>query len=295
MVFKRDLVSALNVCPECGFHHPLGGLDRLKSVLDEGSIFLLPEVVVPDDPLHFRDLRRYTDRLREARQKTGQRDAALAAQGCLRGVPVLVVAQSFEFMGGSMGMAVGETLVRAIEAALSSNCPLIIFIASGGARMQEGILSLMQMAKVTAALTLLREARLPYVVVLTNPTTGGVLASYGMLGDIHIAEPGALIGFAGQRVTAELRQKERPVDYQRSEFAYAHGTVDVIASRQEMRDVLVRLICLLKGLPNKQGNSALIPTGQRSSRGAEFGRGPANAIKCNLTDIYLQSKVQYHS
>ncbi len=197
MVFHRELTDNLNVCPNCGHHMAISPRERFRHLFD-GGIFV--QIEVPDpvaDPLHFRDEKRYTERLRDARRKTGEHEAMLAVEGRIFGLPVVAIGQDFAFMGGSMGMAVGNALLRAAEAAIDRKAPLVVFAAAGGARMQEGILSLMQMPRTTMAVQMLREAGLPYVVVLTNPTTGGVTASYAMLGDIHIAEPGALICFAG--------------------------------------------------------------------------------------------------
>jgi acetyl-CoA carboxylase carboxyl transferase subunit beta len=245
MIFHRDLVTAQNVCPGCGYHMRIGSAERFAAVLDEGSLDELIPPEVAADPLRFRDDKRYSDRLKEARAKTGKLDALAVARGTLEGMPVMVGVQSFDFMGGSLGMAVGEALVRAMETAAAESRPFILFVASGGARMQEGILSLMQMPRVTVAVDMLREAGLPYIVVLTDPTTGGVSASYAMLGDVHIAEPGALIGFAGQRVITQTLREQLPEGFQRAEYLLQHGMIDMVVHRHKMRETLSRLVHLL--------------------------------------------------
>jgi len=245
MIFHRDLVAAQYVCPQCGHHMRIGPPERFAAIFD-GAQFeeLIPPEVAPD-PLRFRDEKRYADRLRDARSKTGRIDALAAARGFLDGLPVLVAVQPFDFLGGSLGMAVGEALVNAMQAAVEENRAFILFVASGGARMQEGVLSLMQMPRVTIAVDMLRDAGLPYIVVLTDPTTGGVSASYAMLGDVHIAEPGALIGFAGQRVTANAVREQLPEGYQRAEYLLAHGMIDMVTHRHQLRETLSRLVHLL--------------------------------------------------
>jgi acetyl-CoA carboxylase carboxyl transferase subunit beta len=205
---------------------------------------LVPPAVVVD-PLKFRDEKRYTDRLREARSKTGQTDALSAARGTIDGLPVMIAVQDFAFMGGSLGLAVGEALVEAMVAAVEEGRSFVLFVASGGARMQEGMLSLMQMPRVTVAVDALREAHLPYIVVLTDPTTGGVSASYAMLGDVHIAEPGALIGFAGQRVIAQTMREQLPEGFQRAEYLFDHGMVDLVVHRKDLRETVSRLLHLM--------------------------------------------------
>jgi acetyl-CoA carboxylase carboxyl transferase subunit beta len=204
---------------------------------------------MPLDPLKFRDVKRYTDRLKEYRTKTGALDAVRLAFGKLEGMDVVVAVQDFDFLGGSLGMAAGETIITGMTAAVERHAPFIIFTASGGARMQEGIFSLMQMPRTTIAVQRLRAARLPYIVVLTNPTTGGVTASYGMLGDIHIAEPGAVIGFAGPRVIEQTIRERLPEGFQRAEYLEAHGMIDMVVKRQDMRAVLARLCALLMRAP----------------------------------------------
>jgi len=245
MIFHRDLEAALQVCPSCGHHMRLSAKERFASVFDASTFDELIPPEVPTDPLRFRDEKRYTDRLKEARSKTGKPDALAAARGTLDGLPVMIAVQSFDFMGGSLGMAVGEALVRAMETAAGEGRPFILFVSSGGARMQEGIMSLMQMPRVTVAIDLLHEACVPYIVVLTDPTTGGVSASYAMLGDVQIAEPGALIGFAGQRVIAQTLREQLPEGFQRAEYLLEHGMIDMVVHRHQMRDTLSRVVHLL--------------------------------------------------
>jgi len=245
MIFHRDLAAALFVCPQCGHHMRIGAAERFAQTFDNGSFEELIPPEVAADPLRFRDEKRYADRLRDARSKTGRIDGLSAARGTLDGMPLMVAVQNFDFMGGSLGMAVGEALINSMQAAVDEGRPYILYVASGGARMQEGVLSLMQMPRVTIAVDMLRDANLPYIVVLTDPTTGGVSASYAMLGDVHIAEPGALIGFAGQRVTANAVREQLPEGYQRAEYLMAHGQVDMVVHRQEMRATLSHLLHLL--------------------------------------------------
>ncbi len=245
MIFHRDLEAAAHVCMHCGCHMRIGAAARMKSLFDEGAWedIALPEV--PLDPLKFKDEKRYADRLREARAKTGELDALKAARGSIAGVRTTVAIQSFDFMGGSLGMAVGEGLIAAMRAAIDHKTPFVLFTASGGARMQEGILSLMQMPRVTIAVQMLREAGLPYIVCHTDPTTGGVTASYAMLGDIHVSEPGALIGFAGPRVIENTIREKLPEGFQRAEYLLDHGMVDMVVHRHKLREVLGRILKLL--------------------------------------------------
>lgn len=245
MIFHRDLDAAQYVCMHCDHHLKIGTNARLKLLFDDGAWddIALPEV--PIDPLKFKDEKRYADRLREARAKTGEMDAIKAARGHVNGVRTTVAVQSFEFMGGSLGMAVGEGIIAAMKQAIEHRTPFVLFTASGGARMQEGILSLMQMPRVTIAVQMLREAGLPYIVFHTDPTTGGVTASYAMLGDIHMAEPGALIGFAGPRVIENTIRQKLPEGFQRSEYLNEHGMVDMVVHRHKMRETLGRTLKLL--------------------------------------------------
>ena len=245
MIFHRDLAENLQVCTNCGHHGRLRAKDRLDNLFDGGTWEKIDNPEVPVDPLKFRDQRKYTDRLKEARTKTGDQDAVTIATGAIGGQNAVVLVQDFAFMGGSLGMAAGESIVKGAELAIERRAPFILFAAAGGARMQEGILSLMQMPRSTVAVQMVREAGLPYIVVMTDPTTGGVTASYAMLGDIHIAEPGALIGFAGPRVIEQTIREKLPEGFQRAEYLLEHGMVDMVVKRGDMRDTLARLISLL--------------------------------------------------
>jgi acetyl-CoA carboxylase carboxyl transferase subunit beta len=245
MIFHRDLEAAQNVCPQCGYHMRIGPAQRFATLFDAGVYEELPAVTVPLDPLRFRDERKYVDRLKDARNKTGRAEAATAARGTLDGMPLMVAVQAFDFLGGSLGMGVGETLVTAMQVAVAEKRPFILFASSGGARMQEGILSLMQMPRVTIGVDMLHEAGLPYVVVLTDPTTGGVSASYAMLGDVQISEPGALIGFAGQRVIEQTIREKLPEGFQRAEYLLDHGMVDMVVHRHDLRATLSRVLHML--------------------------------------------------
>jgi len=251
LVFHKDVEANLWVIPGSNHHMRVTAAQRLSITLDPGSQedVALPEVQL--DPLRFRDEKRYTDRLKEARAKAGMQDAVKVARGLLEGLPVTVAVQDFHFMGGSLGMAAGEAIITAVEAALARRTPLILFASGGGMRMQEGILSLMQMPRTTVAVRKLREARLPYVVVLTDPTTGGITASYAMLGDVHIAEPGALIAFAGPRVIEQTIREKLPDGFQKAEYLKEHGMVDMVVPRGEMRSTLARLCGLLMHAPRQ--------------------------------------------
>jgi acetyl-CoA carboxylase carboxyl transferase subunit beta len=245
MIFHRDLEAAQYVCMHCDHHLKINASQRMKYLFDDAAWDAIALPDVPIDPLKFKDEKRYADRLREARNKTGQQDALQAARGSVGGVRTTVAVQSFDFMGGSLGMAVGEGLVASMRAAVDHRTPYVLFTASGGARMQEGILSLMQMPRVTIAIQMLREAGLPYVVVHTDPTTGGVTASYAMLGDVHVSEPGALIGFAGPRVIENTIREKLPEGFQRAEYLLDHGMVDMVVHRHKLRENLGRLLKLL--------------------------------------------------
>jgi len=259
MVFHKDLESNQWVIPSSGHHMKIAAKDRLRSFFDEGAYELLENPKVPTDPLKFRDEKRYVDRLKEARAKTGLDDAILNATGEIEGLPIVVTVQDFTFIGGSLGMAVGEAIVKAFETATQLRRPLVLFAASGGARMQEGILSLMQLPRTTVAVDRFKEAGLPYIVVLTNPTTGGVTASYAMLGDIHIAEPGALIGFAGPRVIEQTIREKLPEGFQRSQYLMDHGMVDMVVSRLELRSTIARLLKILLKQPADTLNGEITP------------------------------------
>ena len=245
MIYYKDLEANQFVVPGSNFHMRMSAAARLKSLFDNGEYENLPLPEVPVDPLKFRDERRYTDRLKDARHKTGLADALLAGAGRLEGQAIVAAVQDFDFLGGSLGTAAGEAVIAAMRAAVKRETPFIFFAASGGARMQEGILSLMQMPRTTVAVQELREARLPYIVVLTHPTTGGVTASYAMLGDVHIAEPGALIGFAGPRVIEQTIREQLPNGFQRAEYLHQHGMVDMVVHRHELRGTLARICHLL--------------------------------------------------
>jgi acetyl-CoA carboxylase carboxyl transferase subunit beta len=245
MIFRRDLDAALNVCPHCGHHMRISANRRLECTLDDGfSRIELPRA--PADPLRFRDQRRYTDRLKESQAKSAMDDAVAVAHGTIEGQRAVVAAFEFAFMGGSMGAGVGEAIVTAAKLAVLQDAPLIVFTASGGARMQEGAVSLMQMPRTVIATRLVKEAGLPYIVVMCDPTTGGVTASFAMLGDIHIAEPNALIGFAGARVIEQTVREKLPEGFQRAEYLLEHGILDMVVKRGEMRATLARVIGLLR-------------------------------------------------
>lgn len=245
MIFTREYEDNLRVCPRCDHHGRIGADDRLKQLLDEGYD-LVPLPRVPEDPLRFRDQKRYTERLKQARAKSVHADAFVVAAGAIEGRRAVVGVQDFGFMGGSMGLAVGAAFCAGAERALADRTAFIVVTAAGGARMQEGILSLMQMPRATVMTRRLREAGLPYVVVLTDPTTGGVTASYAMLGDLHIAEPGALIGFAGQRVIQETIREQLPDGFQRAEYLLEHGMVDMVVRRHDLRATLASVLDYLQ-------------------------------------------------
>ncbi|WJY22439.1 acetyl-CoA carboxylase, carboxyltransferase subunit beta [Fontisubflavum oceani] len=249
MLFHRELAENLNVCTNCGHHMAITPRDRFTALFDNG---IFTEVKVPqplNDPLQFRDQKRYPDRMKTAQKNTGEAEAMLVAEGEIGRTPIVAAAQDFSFMGGSMGMYVGNAIVAAAERAVKRKLPLVLFSAAGGARMQEGILSLMQMPRTTVAVEMLREAGLPYIVVLTHPTTGGVTASYAMLGDIQIAEPNALICFAGPRVIEQTIRETLPEGFQRSEYLLDHGMLDRVTHRKEMREELITIIRMLTGQP----------------------------------------------
>src|SRR5688500_13659671 len=249
MLFTKEYEENLSVCPRCEHHGRIGADARLAQLLDAG-FEVLPAPRVKEDPLRFRDSKKYPDRLKAARVANPHYDAMTAALGAIDGHKAVVAVQEFAFMGGSMGMAVGSAFVAAAQRAVAEQCPFVAVTAAGGARMQEGILSLMQMPRTTAALQLLKAAGLPYIVVLTDPTTGGVTASYAMLGDVHLAEPGALIGFAGQRVIQDTIREKLPEGFQRAEYLHAHGMVDMVVARKDLKDTLARLLDYLS--PAKQ-------------------------------------------
>jgi len=246
MIFHRELESNHRVCPHCGHHMRIGWKKRLEILFDDGAFERLELPRAEIDPLRFRDRKRYTDRLKEAQVKTAEQDAIVVAHGRMGGAGVVIAVFNFDFMGGSMGVAVGEGLVAAARKAVAENMPLIVVPASGGARMQEGILSLMQMPRSIIAVEEVKDAGLPYIVLLTDPTTGGVSASFAMLGDIAIAEPGAVIGFAGSRVIEETIREKLPEGFQKAEYLLQHGMVDMVVPRGELRATLIRVLGLLR-------------------------------------------------
>jgi acetyl-CoA carboxylase carboxyl transferase subunit beta len=250
MVFVKEWEENYSVCPRCDFHDRIGPQKRFEQLFDAAQYEVLPAPEVREDPLKFRDTKRYTDRLKAARSKTNERDALINARGKIDGHEVILGVQDFAFMGGSMGIAVGAAFVAGVRAAIAAKSPYILFTAAGGARMQEGILSLMQMPRSTVALAELKEASLPYIVVLTDPTTGGVTASYAMLGDVQLAEPGALIGFAGQRVIEQTIREKLPEGFQRAEYLLEHGMIDMVVPRGELKEKLALLISYMA--PEKQ-------------------------------------------
>jgi acetyl-CoA carboxylase carboxyl transferase subunit beta len=242
MVFCKEWEENLYVCPKCEHHDRIGPDKRIPMLFDHGTAEILPTPRAPEDPLRFRDTKKYVDRIKAARTATGEYDALITVRGTIYKHRAVVGIQDFAFMGGSMGVGVGEAFVAGVEAAIADFCPYIIFTAAGGARMQEGILSLMQMPKATVAIARLRRAGLPYIVVLTDPTTGGVTASYAMLGDVQLAEPGALIGFAGQRVIENTIREKLPEGFQRAEYLLDHGMIDMVVERKDLRQRLGLLI-----------------------------------------------------
>ena len=256
MVFHKDLEDNQFVIPASGHHLKIAAKERLRYFFDDGKYDAIENPKVTVDPLKFRDEKRYTDRLRDAKAKTGLDDAILSGLGTIEGLPIVATVQDFSFMGGSLGMAAGEALIRAFDTAREKKRPMVLFAASGGARMQEGTLSLMQLPRTTVAVDRLKEAGLPYIVVLTNPTTGGVTASYAMLGDVHIAEPGALIGFAGPRVIEQTIREKLPEGFQRAEYLMEHGMVDMVVSRLEMKKTVARLLKILLKTPVSDATEA---------------------------------------
>jgi acetyl-CoA carboxylase carboxyl transferase subunit beta len=265
MIFHRELEANLRVCPHCGHHFRVTWKRRLELIFDDGQYERVELAKSFVDPLKFRDLKRYTDRLKESQGKTGEGDAIVVASGRLGGQPLVIAAFNFEFMGGSMGTAVGDGLIRAAELAVEQKAALVVIPASGGARMQEGILSLMQMPRSIIAIDLVKEAELPYIVLLTDPTTGGVSASFAMLGDIAVSEPGAIIGFAGKRVIEDTIREKLPEGFQRAEYLLEHGMIDMVVPRAELRATLARVTALLR-------NQAPAPMGD----GARNGPPPAD-------------------
>jgi acetyl-CoA carboxylase carboxyl transferase subunit beta len=247
IIYRKEVERNHRVCPKCSHHFRIGARERIRLLVDEGSFTPHDERVAPEDPLHFKDSRRYGDRVKDAGRKSGASEAVLCGEGRIHGRPLQICAFEFDFMGGSMGSVVGERIARAAARALAGRMPLAIVCCSGGARMQEGLFSLMQMAKTAAALARLGRARLPYLSVLADPTTGGVSASFAMLGDVILAEPNALIGFAGPRVIEQTIGGKLPEGFQRAEFVAAHGFVDVVVERAKLRETLARLLAFFQG------------------------------------------------
>jgi acetyl-CoA carboxylase carboxyl transferase subunit beta len=282
MTDKKALEQNQYVFPCCNHHDRVDARVRLKQLFDKGEFTVVPAPEVPLDPLKFRDGKRYTDRLKEAKAKTELADAVLIGEGTLDGRQIVAAAQDFRFMGGSLGMAAGEAVTTAMLHAVDSQAPFILFAASGGARMQEGILSLMQMPRTTIAVRRLRAARLPYLVVLTDPTTGGVTASYAMLGDIHIAEPGALICFAGPRVIEQTIREQLPEGFQRAEYLLAHGMIDMVVHRHKLRETLSRVIAVLDA-----GSAAV----KKRAKPAKAGNGRLNKVNGHHNGAMVDGKV----
>lgn len=246
IIYKKEVEKNLHVCPKCNYHFRISAKKRIEMIMDDGSYTSFAEELEPADPLRFRDSKKYTDRIKEARKKTGRKDAIDLVEGNINGVPAILAIFEFAFMGGSMGSVVGEKITLAIEKGLKERKGVIVFSSSGGARMQEGIFSLMQMAKTSAALARLKEAGIPFISVLTDPTYGGVTASFAMLGDIIIAEPKSMIGFAGTRVIEQTIRQPLPEGFQKAEFLLEHGMVDMIVERKELKEILSKLLSMLK-------------------------------------------------
>jgi acetyl-CoA carboxylase carboxyl transferase subunit beta len=266
MAFRKEVERNLNVCPKCGHHFRVTVAQRLAITVDRGTWRELMADMAIGDPLGFVDSRPYPERMRQARAASGRNDAVVVGIGRIEDRPVALGVMDFEFMGGSMGVVVGEKLARLFDVAGERKLPVILFVASGGARMQEGALSLMQMAKVSSAIARFRDARIPYISVLCDPTTGGVAASFAMLGDLNIAEPGALIGFAGRRVTAQTSGQELPENFQRAEFLLAHGMLDAIVPRHQMRFTLARILAMLTKPGKNRGSAATDAKGKSRKR-----------------------------
>lgn len=252
MIYRKMIEQNFQVCPKCNYHFPIPARKRIENLVDPGTFIEYDEDMVSSDPLEFKDTKRYPHRIKESQEATGLKDAIICGEGRIEGQPVMIGIFEFNFMGGSLGSVVGEKITRLIERAIEKRTGVVIFCASGGARMQEGILSLMQMAKMSAALARLHEAGLPYISVLTDPTTGGVTASIGMLGDVIIAEPKAMIGFAGPRVIKETIRAELPEGFQRAEYLLEHGMIDLIVERKDLRHTIALLLEMLKPRDNNK-------------------------------------------
>ncbi len=265
MVFHKDLESNQWVIPASGHHMRIPAKDRLRFFFDEGKYEVLENPKVATDPLKFRDEKKYVDRLKDYRNRTQQDDCIINALGTIEDLPIVATVQDFAFMGGSLGMAAGDAIIKAAETAIAKKRPLVLFTASGGARMQEGILSLMQMPRTTVAVEMLKEAGLPYIVVLTNPTFGGVTASYAMLGDVHIAEPGTMIGFAGARVIEQTIREKLPEGFQSAEYLLDHGMIDMVVSRLEMKETVARILKIMMKQPAAEAKSAIAEDAARAA------------------------------
>jgi len=253
IIYKKEVLRNANVCPKCGYHFRISARERLAGLFDNGLYEEVDRRIVPTDPLSFKDTKPYKDRLKQYQESTGLKDAVINAVGLIGGIPCVISAMEYGFLGGSMGSAVGEKIARAAERSLADRKPLMIISASGGARMQEGTLSLMQMAKISAQLARLHEAGIPYISILTDPTTGGVTASYAMLGDLNIAEPKALIGFAGPRVIEQTIRQKLPEGFQRAEFLLEHGMLDMVVERSQMRPTLIKCLRVFADAPAASG------------------------------------------
>jgi acetyl-CoA carboxylase carboxyl transferase subunit beta len=267
MIFHRDLIANQYVCTKCAHHLRIGPAERFAYTFDAHSFTELPPVAVKADPLSFKADKKYADEMKSAKAKTGRSEAFSAAKGTIDGLPVVVGVQAFDFLGGSLGMAVGEAFIAAVETAVAEKRPFLLYDASGGARMQESMLSLMQMPRTTIAVQMLKEAGLPYVIVLTDPTFGGVSASYAMLGDVQIAEPGAQIGFAGARVIAQTIREKLPEGFQRAEYLLKHGMLDMVVHRHEMRETLSRLLHILMKQPRPKSKKLPTPPANGNGNG----------------------------
>ena len=255
MIFHKDAEDNLYVCNECDHHMRISAKERFKQLLDQGSIKYIEDPNVPIDPLRFKDEKKYVDRLKESKRKTKLSDSVVIGHGTINKINVTLAVHDFQFMGGSLGMAAGEAIITAIKHSLENNYPFILCASSGGARMQEGILSLMQMPRTTIMIQTLREKRIPYIVLLTNPTTGGVTASYAMLGDIHIAEPNALIGFAGPRVIENTIKENLPDGFQKSEYLLDHGMIDMVSHRKDLKKNITSILDILTNSENQKSAS----------------------------------------
>ncbi len=285
MLFHRDLLENMNVCYHCGHHLRITVKDRLELLFDDGAYDNIDLPEVAHDPLKFKDRRKYADRIKDSRAKTGLKDAITIAKGTMGGIPVVIAAFNFSFMGGSMGAAVGEALLKAAEEAVKSNAAFITVPASGGARMQEGMLSLVQMPRSIIAVEMVKDAGLPYVVLLTDPTTGGVSASFAMVGDVHIAEPGSMIGFAGRRVIEETVRETLPDDFQTAEYLLEHGIVDMVVKRQKLKETITNVLSMLMKKPQPEKAKTGNGSGKKSRKDNPKANGkapPANGEKADM-------------